>query len=75
MEGTLIHDDERSRQVERLTAELSSEFCAKELDDVDALIQAALPAHRRGGCSRLGHADPRWRCRRPPPASLRSNLE
>jgi len=43
MEGTLIHDDERSRQVERLTAELSSEFCAKELDDVDALIQAALP--------------------------------
>jgi len=43
MEGTLIHDDERSRQVERLTTELSSEFCAKELDDVDVLVQAALP--------------------------------
>jgi transcriptional regulator with GAF, ATPase, and Fis domain len=43
MEGTLIHDDERSRQVERLTTELSSECCTKELDDGDALIQTALP--------------------------------
>jgi hypothetical protein len=29
--------------LERLTTELSSEFCAKELDDVEVVVQAALP--------------------------------
>jgi transcriptional regulator with GAF, ATPase, and Fis domain len=43
MEGLLIHEDERSRQTERLNAELSSELCATDSDDFDALIETILP--------------------------------
>src|ERR1051325_674192 len=43
METMLIHDDERCRQTERLIAELSSELCVKDVDDVDAVIQTMLP--------------------------------
>ena len=43
MEGILIHADERSRQTERLNAELSSELCATDPDDFDALIETILP--------------------------------
>src|SRR5678815_5493963 len=43
MEGMLIHDDDRSRQTERLVAELSSELCATDPDDLDALIETILP--------------------------------
>jgi len=43
MEGTLIHDDDRSCRTERLTAELSSELCAADPDDLDAMIEAMLP--------------------------------
>ena len=39
----LIHDDERSRQAERLIAELSSELCATDPDDLDSLIEIMLP--------------------------------
>ena len=39
MEGMLIHDDDRSRETERLNAELSSELCATDPDDLDALIE------------------------------------
>src|SRR5262245_43743859 len=43
MEGMLIHDDDRSRQTERLIAELSSELCATDPDDLDPLIETVLP--------------------------------
>jgi formate hydrogenlyase transcriptional activator len=43
MEGMLIHDDDRSRQTERLVAELSSELCATDPDDLDSLIETILP--------------------------------
>ena len=43
MEGMLIHDDDRSRETERLVAELSSELCATDPDDLDPLIEAILP--------------------------------
>jgi formate hydrogenlyase transcriptional activator len=43
MEGMLINDDDRSRQTERLIAELSSELCATDPDDLDALIETILP--------------------------------
>jgi|KBSSwiStaDraftv2_1062776.scaffolds.fasta_scaffold00417_16 transcriptional regulator with GAF, ATPase, and Fis domain len=43
MEGMLIHDDDRSRETERLNAELSSELCATDPDDLDALIETILP--------------------------------
>ncbi len=39
----LIHDDDRSRQTERLVAELSSELCATDPDDLDAQIETILP--------------------------------
>ena len=39
----LIHDDDRSRQTERLVAELSSELCATDPDDLDALMETILP--------------------------------
>jgi formate hydrogenlyase transcriptional activator len=42
MEGILI-DDDRSRHTERLVAELSSELCATDLDDLDALVETILP--------------------------------
>ena len=43
MEGMLIQEDERSRLSDRLIAELSSELCATDPDDLDALIQTTLP--------------------------------
>ena len=43
MEAMLIHDDDRSRQTERLVAELSSELCAADPDDLDALMETILP--------------------------------
>ena len=43
MEGILTHDDDRSRQTEQLVAELSSELCATDPDDLDALIESILP--------------------------------
>jgi transcriptional regulator with GAF, ATPase, and Fis domain len=43
MEGMLIHDDDRSRQTEQLVAELSSELCATDPDDLDSLIETILP--------------------------------
>ena len=43
MEGMLIHDDDRSRQTEPLVAELSSELCATDPDDLDSLIETILP--------------------------------
>jgi hypothetical protein len=43
MEGILTHDDDRSRQTERLVADLSSELCATDPDDLDALIETILP--------------------------------
>jgi len=43
MEAMLIHDDERCLQAERLIAELSSELCVKDADDIDAVVQAMLP--------------------------------
>ena len=39
----LIHDDDRCREAERLIAEVSSELCAKEADDIDAFVQGVLP--------------------------------
>ena len=39
----LTHDDDRSRQTERLVAELSSELCATDPDDLDALMETILP--------------------------------
>ncbi len=49
MEGMLIHDDDRGRQIERLTAELSSELCATDPDDLDTLIEAILPRVAEAG--------------------------
>jgi len=43
MEAMLIHDDERCLQAERLIAELSSELCVKDADNIDAVVQAMLP--------------------------------
>ena len=43
METMLMHDDEHCRQAERLIAELSSELCTKDVDDVDAVVQTMLP--------------------------------
>jgi transcriptional regulator with GAF, ATPase, and Fis domain len=43
MEGILIADDERSRQAERVVADLSSELCSTDPDDLDSLIETILP--------------------------------
>ena len=43
MEGMLIYDDEHSRQIERLIAELSSELCATDPGDLDVPIETMLP--------------------------------
>jgi len=43
MEGMLIYDDEHSRQIERLFAELSSELCATDPGDLDVPIETMLP--------------------------------
>jgi len=43
MEGMLTHDDERTRQIERLIAELSPELCATDPEDLDTLIETILP--------------------------------
>jgi len=42
MEGTRIHDDERSRQSEQLLAELTSELCSTDPNDLDSLIEMIL---------------------------------
>lgn len=39
----LIADDERSRHVEQLAEELSSELCSTDPDDLDSLIETMLP--------------------------------
>src|SRR5262245_66359005 len=44
MEGMLIHDDDRSRETERLNAELSSALCATDPDDLDRLIGTIMPS-------------------------------
>ena len=43
MEGMLTQNDERTRQTERLIAELSPELCAIDPEDLDTLIEAILP--------------------------------
>jgi len=43
MEGMLTHDDERTRQIERLIAELSPELCATDPEELDTLIETILP--------------------------------